>query len=268
MSRTATHRHFGLEQDGSSGFTPQTWDVAGNEANFFIRDATSGSTLPFRIRPGGAPTNSLVIDGDGDIGVGTLSPNDGQGDAERFIEVKDGNDVRLVLDSGNAAGEFGEVHFQASNTSEWGFGSVAGTRFYVFNYNLLRNDLVIDTADGNIGIAGCRDPDHAFEIGGGTGCNAGGSEIDPGETQFTVSSSRSLKENLEPVAASGILDTISDVGVYTYDFIDGPKERLGLMSEDFHRVFGRGSDKKINGGDVQMALWLAVQGADCKGQSA
>ena len=28
-----------LEQDGSSGFSQQTWDVAGNEANFFIRDA-------------------------------------------------------------------------------------------------------------------------------------------------------------------------------------------------------------------------------------
>ena len=41
-----------LEQDGSSGFSPQSWDVAGNEAGFFIRDATNGSTLPFRIRPG------------------------------------------------------------------------------------------------------------------------------------------------------------------------------------------------------------------------
>jgi hypothetical protein len=41
-----------LEQDGSSGFTPQTWDVAGNEAGFFIRDATNGSALPFRIQPG------------------------------------------------------------------------------------------------------------------------------------------------------------------------------------------------------------------------
>ena len=29
-----------LAQDGSSGFTAQTWDVAGNEAGFFIRDAT------------------------------------------------------------------------------------------------------------------------------------------------------------------------------------------------------------------------------------
>ena len=49
-----------LEQDGSPGFTPQTWDVAGNEANYFIRDATNGSTLPFRIRPG-APTSAITF---------------------------------------------------------------------------------------------------------------------------------------------------------------------------------------------------------------
>ena len=53
-----------LEQDGSGGFTPQTWDIAGNEANFFIRDVTNGSRLPFRIRPG-APTNSIDIDANG-----------------------------------------------------------------------------------------------------------------------------------------------------------------------------------------------------------
>ena len=63
-----------LEQDGSSGFTPQTWDVAGNETNFFIRDATNGSKLPFRIRPS-APSNSVFIDTDGDIGMGTSSPD-------------------------------------------------------------------------------------------------------------------------------------------------------------------------------------------------
>ncbi len=50
-----------LEQDGSSGFTQQTWDVAGNETNFFIRDVTNGSKLPFRIRPN-APGDSLFVD--------------------------------------------------------------------------------------------------------------------------------------------------------------------------------------------------------------
>ena len=63
-----------LEQDGSSGFTPQTWDVVGNEANFFIRDATNGSTLPFRIFPG-APSNAINIEATtGDVGLGTTSP--------------------------------------------------------------------------------------------------------------------------------------------------------------------------------------------------
>src|SRR5690349_23093714 len=63
-----------LEQNNTGGFTAQTWDVAGNEANFFVRDVTSGSRLPFRIRPG-APTSSVDIAANGNVGVGTASPN-------------------------------------------------------------------------------------------------------------------------------------------------------------------------------------------------
>lgn len=62
-----------LEQTSSGGFTAQTWDIAGNEANFFVRDVTSGSRLPFRIRPG-APTSSIDIAATGNVGVGTASP--------------------------------------------------------------------------------------------------------------------------------------------------------------------------------------------------
>ena len=58
-----------LEQDGSSGFTPQTWDLAGNEAGFFVRDVTNSSTLPFRILPA-ASSESLVIDGNDEVGIG------------------------------------------------------------------------------------------------------------------------------------------------------------------------------------------------------
>jgi hypothetical protein len=63
-----------LEQNSGGGFTAQTWDVAGNEANFFVRDVTGGSRLPFRIRPG-APTSSIDISADGDVGIGTASPS-------------------------------------------------------------------------------------------------------------------------------------------------------------------------------------------------
>jgi hypothetical protein len=68
---TPAHR---LEQTAASGFTAQTWDVAGNEANFFVRDVTGGSRLPFRIRPG-APTSSIDISASGNVGVGTASPS-------------------------------------------------------------------------------------------------------------------------------------------------------------------------------------------------
>lgn len=63
-----------LEQNGSSGFTPQTFDLVSNEANFFIRDVTNGSQLPFRIKPG-ADSDSLFIAADNDVGVGTDSPD-------------------------------------------------------------------------------------------------------------------------------------------------------------------------------------------------
>jgi hypothetical protein len=64
---TPAHR---LEQTAASGFTAQTWDIAGNEANFFVRDVTGGSRLPFRIRPG-APTSSIDISASGFVGIGT-----------------------------------------------------------------------------------------------------------------------------------------------------------------------------------------------------
>lgn len=62
-----------LEQNNSGGFTAQTWDIAGNEANFFVRDVTGGSRLPFRIRPG-APTSSIDISASGNVGLNNASP--------------------------------------------------------------------------------------------------------------------------------------------------------------------------------------------------
>ena len=62
-----------LEQNNAGGFTAQTWDIGANEANFFVRDVTGGSRLSFRIRPG-APTSSVDIAANGNVGIGTGSP--------------------------------------------------------------------------------------------------------------------------------------------------------------------------------------------------
>jgi len=62
-----------LEQNTTTGWSAYVWDIAGNESNFFIRDVTGGSSLPFRIKPG-APTNSLSISNTGFVGIGTYTP--------------------------------------------------------------------------------------------------------------------------------------------------------------------------------------------------
>lgn len=63
-----------LEQDASSGFAAQAWDVGGNETNFFVRDATNANQIPFRITAG-ATNASLFIAADGDVGFETTSPD-------------------------------------------------------------------------------------------------------------------------------------------------------------------------------------------------
>ena len=78
-----------LEQDGSSGFTAQTWDIAGNETNFFVRDVTNGSQLPFRIQSG-ADNNALYVANDNDIGMGTASPT-------AALDIRSNNDEALNI---------------------------------------------------------------------------------------------------------------------------------------------------------------------------
>ncbi len=139
-----------LEQDGSSGFTPQTWDVAGNETNFFIRDATNGSDLPFRIFPN-AGSDALTIEGGtGDVGIGTANTNiNNSGDD---LVVFDNGPARLLLfnnsQNGNkawtlnsnntlrisAGGDATEFELQENGNVEFGgtcieFDANAGSRF-------------------------------------------------------------------------------------------------------------------------------------------
>lgn len=66
-----------MEQDNSEGFGTYAWDVAANEANFFVRDVTEGSAsssevIPFRIRSGSS-NGLMVLRGDR-VGIGTFSP--------------------------------------------------------------------------------------------------------------------------------------------------------------------------------------------------
>ncbi len=120
-----------LEQDGSSGFTPQTWDMAANEANFFIRDVTNGSRLPFRIRPG-APTSAIDVTASGNVGIGVQSASSPlhvrrtDGTAKIFVEEASGTVAARELSSWTNAGDVTMSLVNSSTGQNWAFANLGG----------------------------------------------------------------------------------------------------------------------------------------------
>ncbi len=159
-----------LEQNGSSGFTPQTWDIAGNETNFFIRDVTNGSKLPFRIRPT-APDNSIYIDTDGDVGMGTNSPDasldvEGTGTMEVRLTSTDDGIAQMALNS-NKLWEVRSLSDGDFVVKRDGIGGAVPLRIG----SLADNNLIqigetatnVVNVNGNITATGTITPDYVFE---------------------------------------------------------------------------------------------------------
>jgi hypothetical protein len=179
-----------LEQNNSGGFTAQTWDVAGNEANFFIRDVTGGSRLSFRIRPG-APTSSLDIAANGNVGVGTQSPR-------ARVDLKQIEDSfigglhlrRLATDDTWA------VVTGSDNNMYFGYATSASLADTAADFTV--NPLIL-TANNRVGI-GTATPDQKLSVNGDASKSGGGSwQIFSDERlkNFRGSFSRGLKEVMQ-----------------------------------------------------------------------
>lgn len=69
--------------------TPRTWDVAADASSFSVKDVTNASAVPFRIAAG-APTNSIEVTANGNVGIGTSSPG-------RSFEVARAGAVEVAL---------------------------------------------------------------------------------------------------------------------------------------------------------------------------
>jgi hypothetical protein len=165
-----------LEQNSSGGFTAQTWDVAGNEANFFVRDVTGGSRLPLRIRPG-APTSSIDINASGKVGVGTASPSEQLhvfGATTRAFIVASNNTtagVNMEVDSSGTSVGFGVVRTENNGDMDFFTGTSGGT---------VAERMRILSA-GSVGI-GTSSPSSKLHVSGGDIRITGGSFIDDGVT--------------------------------------------------------------------------------------
>jgi len=231
-----------LEQNNSGGFTAQTWDVAGNEANFFVRDVTSGSRLPFRIRPG-APTSSVDISADGDVGIGTGSPNaklevvvgaiaDGvrltgttAGTLSPSFSLFDSATQRGALGLAEAAGHFsssaavGDIVFQAT-TGKLLLQSSTGAAA-----------ITVTTAN-NVGI-GTTTPDQKFSVNGDASKTGGNTWL-----AFSDERLKTIKGRFN----TG-LKAVMQLQPIRYEYLKN--NALGLKSEGEHIGFGAQTLQKV-----------------------
>jgi len=156
-----------LEQDGSSGFEAQVWDVAGNETNFFVRDATNGSTLPFRIQPGAA-SNRVFIDDNDNVGIATTSPS---GRLHIQDNVASPSQPTLLVTNGSGPPRLEQTNGAGGHTWRQ---TVTGTGEYnvddildgTVEFSLAQNGNL--TISGNIITTNCPTgcgPDYVFEEG-------------------------------------------------------------------------------------------------------
>ena len=203
-----------LEQNSGGGFTAQTWDIAGNEANFFVRDVTGGSRLPFRVRPG-APTSSIDISASGSVGIGTASPQKPlhviSPTATNGIGVGKNDNSNLLLIGYDNTNNIGAIGSFAA-----GFGST----------------LSLNSLGGNVGI-GTTAPTALLSVNGTANKPGGGS--------WDVFSDERLK-NIKGRFNSG-LSAVMRLQPIRYEYKSN--NALGLKSEGEHVGFGAQALQKI-----------------------
>jgi len=218
-----------LEQNNSGGFTAQTWDVAGNEANFFVRDVTSGSRLPFRIRPG-APTSSIDIAASGNVGIGTASPDTrlsvlaasatfpttyNIGDTATFVTNTD-SFTNIALVKGGITNPQG-LHFGVNQASL--FSEIQASRD-----GIATNTLVLNRQGGNVGI-GTSAPTELLSVNG--------TASKPGGGTWSVFSDQRLK-NIKGPFTSG-LKAVMQLQPVRYEY--KPQNALGIKLQGEHVGF-------------------------------
>ena len=232
-----------LEQNGSSGFTPQTWDLASNETNFFIRDVTNSSRLPFRIRPG-AVTSSLDIQSDGDV---VMAKNLYVGYANGNVTTAAGNTIFEVNGDSDNDGtadriarfraetrydeqaEYRKDIFMRGSYTTLGITEV----IKVTNLDSSTNLMILDD-NGNLTISGA----------------------------YTPTSDVNVKENILPVDPDAILEGVLSLPIATWEYIADTNDstHLGPMAQDFARAFGLGmNDTTIATVDADGVALASIQ---------
>ncbi|HYO75457.1 MAG TPA: tail fiber domain-containing protein [Thermoanaerobaculia bacterium] len=270
-----------LEQTNTGGFTAQTWDIGANEANFFVRDLTGGSRLPFRIRPG-ATTSAIDISNDGDIGINVASPN-----ATTRMDINDSTQLkaRIALT--------GQEFYQAANTSTDGVALILGAnrtanrqlwigdttaltqnatnrvlRMYpnIGDISAIATDgatvmpLYLNGKGGNVGI-GTFSSAYPLQVGDAGMSDGNGAHVTTGGV-WTSTSSRTFKENIEELTTEDAMAAVAALKPVRYNYIrEKGEEYIGFIAEDVPELVAQTSEdrKYLSPMDIVATLTKVVQ---------
>jgi len=248
-----------LEQNQSSGFGAQTWDIAGNETNFFVRDVTNGSELPFKIIPG-ADDNALVIGSNNNIGMGAgTSPG-----ASLYIKRSDGSAQLVVEETNGTAGARNlidlinkgptRIRFQnTDNSTNWTVSNDASG--FIIDSAATTGEDVFVTNSGRFLIRpnGTSDPGLVLENNGNM--TIGGT--------LTQNSNRNAKKDFEPINPQDVLTKVAELPLSKWTYKDDQQgaRHLGPMAQDFADAFGLGHTREgIATLDMSGVALAAIQG--------
>jgi hypothetical protein len=204
-----------------SGIGAHDWALFLNltgAAQFSIVDF-EGALIPFSIL-GGAPDNSLVVDGNGHVGLGTSTP------AQKLHLLGSDAATQVLVEETNATTALrtlvqlqnnGDIRLNYKNTFtgvQWGANVISG------NYKLIKAGAGVTAVDvngnGNVTIAGT----------------------------LTQNSDRTTKHDIVPVQPDEILGKVLNLPIATWVRNGDEAKHLGPMAQDFSAAFGLGEDER------------------------
>ncbi len=250
-----------LEQDGAS-----KWKITTRvDGGILLRDMFS-SNDPFAINAN-APTDSLNIASNGDIGMGTASPLatlDVRGDIASTGDITstwvgsnivgDGLTNLMVLSANNSA-------VGGSITSDAGFQLVNGSTSKGWNF---RTNSGGDSFQATLQGTGGSE----FTVTNAT-ANVSGTELYLGNGAKNVggvwinASSRALKENIKPLSTKEALTAFSKLQPVTYNYKTDKSEKVvGFIAEDVPELVSINSRDGLSSMDMVAVLTKVVQEQD------
>jgi Chaperone of endosialidase len=234
-------------------FTPQVWDVAGNEANFFVRDVTGGSRLPFRIRPG-APTSSIDIAASGNVGIGTDSPT------HRLHVRQDVNANSFLLMQNGATGTTAAAVIRTqSDTATLNFQAHAAARTISrFGQTLGGWSEMLAVTGNGFAIGTFADVPLVLGANSQMRLRATNAGVEVFGT-FTNSSSRDYKEGIRSLDATEAMTALAGLQPVRFRYKEQTKENLGFIAEDVPALVAMEGRRSIAPMDLIALLTKVVQ---------